>query len=58
MSKNNMINSCKKSKENMQKNNCNNIKAKSLKSSAFDPFGSYTGVSIDGSKPIQDQDDL
>lgn len=29
-----------------------------LKSSHFDPFGSYTGASVDGEKPVQDQDDL
>ena len=29
-----------------------------MKSSEFDPFGSYTGVPSDGEKPVQDQDDL
>lgn len=29
-----------------------------LKPKNFDPFGSYTGKSVDGEKPVQDQDDL
>ena len=29
-----------------------------LKPSKFDPFGSYTGKSVDKEKPVQDQDDL
>lgn len=29
-----------------------------VQASKFDPFGSYTGVPIDGGKPVQDQDDL
>lgn len=33
------------------------IKTK-LKPSKFDPFGSYTGLTKDGEKPVQDQDDL
>lgn len=31
---------------------------KTLKPSKFDPYGSYTGLTNDGEKPIQDQDDL
>lgn len=29
-----------------------------LRPSQFDPFGSYTGLTKDHEKPIQDQDDL
>lgn len=29
-----------------------------MKSSEFDPFGSYTGVPSDGENLVQDQDDL
>ena len=29
-----------------------------LKPSKFDPNGSYTGLTEDGEKPVQDQDDL
>ncbi len=31
---------------------------KKKKGSKNDPLGSYTGVAVDGSKPIQDADDL
>lgn len=31
---------------------------KELKPSKFDPNGSYTGLTDDNEKPIQDQDDL
>ena len=44
----------KKINEKSTKNKC----LGSLKSSSFDPFGSYTGASFDGEKPVQDQDDL
>ena len=30
----------------------------SLKPSKFDPNGSYTGLTKNGEKPVQDQDDL
>ena len=39
------------------KNLKNEIK-NTTKSSKFDPFGSYTGNSVDGEMPVQDQDDL
>ena len=29
-----------------------------LNSKEFDPYGSWTGKSIDGKRPVQDQDDL
>ena len=35
----------------------NNMKKKSFKS-AFDPLGSYTGITENGEKPVQDADDL
>ena len=44
----------KKMKNNTSKSN----KEARMKSSQFDPFGSYTGVPADGGKPVQDQDDL
>ena len=47
--------------KNNQKNTKNNSKSVikiEKKVSKFDPFGSYTGLSIDGEKPVQDQDDL
>lgn len=31
---------------------------KELKPSKFDPNGSYTGLTTDGERPVQDQDDL
>ena len=31
---------------------------KTLQPEKFDPYGSYTGVSEDGKRPVQDADDL
>ena len=51
----------KKSKKNSKKIK-NNAFAKTikevLKPKDFDPYGSYTGLTEDGEKPVQDQDDL
>ena len=47
-----------KNNKKINKKPLKNIANDSLKSSKFDPFGSYTGVSTDGEKPVQDQDDL
>jgi hypothetical protein len=40
------------------KNKIKNVVKNRNKGSKFDPFGSYTGVSVDGERPVQDQDDL
>lgn len=48
----------------MNKENKLNIKKmikevkKELNPAKFDPNGSYTGLTIDGEMPVQDQDDL
>ena len=47
-----------KNKQKNIKNKIENITKKDKRGSKFDPFGSYTGVSIDGDVPVQDQDDL
>ena len=47
-----------KNNKKIRKNKFQNNNDINLKSSKFDPFGSYTGVSADGEKPVQDQDDL
>ena len=47
-----------KNNKKIHKNKFKNNNDINLKSSKFDPFGSYTGVSADGEKPVQDQDDL
>lgn len=43
-----------KNKEKIKEKSIKNV----LKPKLFDPFGSYTGISEDGSMPIQDADDL
>lgn len=43
-----------KNKEKIKEKSIKNV----LKPKAFDPFGSYTGLTEDGSEPIQDADDL
>lgn len=40
------------------KNNLNSVIKTEKRVSKFDPFGSYTGLSVDGERPVQDQDDL
>lgn len=47
-----------KNNKKINKKHSKNRNDSALKSSHFDPFGSYTGASVDGEKPVQDQDDL
>ena len=42
----------KKNKELIKEN------GEEMKSSSYDPQGSYTGNPVDGEKPVQDADDL
>ncbi len=47
-----------KNSKKINKNKFKNQLKNNMKSSDFDPLGSYTGVPSDGGKPVQDQDDL
>lgn len=53
----NMKNSKKFEEKNKFERALKDIK-ESLKPSKFDPNGSYTGLTKNGEKPVQDQDDL
>lgn len=48
----------KKIKNKYEKNNGENGIKNVFQPGRFDPFGSYTGLTENGEKPIQDQDDL
>ena len=48
----------RKNKNKIQEKSIINSIKNVLKPGKFDPNGSYTGLTEDGEKPLQDQDDL